>query len=236
MELIELKNIWESVNLTIIENDSIDEITMLKTIRKKSHSQISKIRRVLTFKLIIGSFATLVIVSSAVISILSPHKTSIISSIYNDILSDFFTEKEVVANSFITPLEFTLIVSTLAIFMLIMLHYNYLAFKKIKEIQSSALSLNDSLNKVVKIVENIMKLNVNFGAISITLIGAWIAYLFMYYDKDFLFDIHLLYLLKYIIIIFIMAFIIELIGQKMKFSRYVKRLKSYQKTLDQEKD
>ena len=67
--------------------------------------------------------------------------------------------------------------------------------------KSSALSLNDSLNKVVKIVENVMKLNVNFGAISITLIGAWIAYLFMYYDKGFLFDIHLLYLLKYIIII-----------------------------------
>jgi len=236
MKLNELKDIWKSVTHNAIEKDAVSETTILKTIRKKSTSEISKIRSTMQFKLIGGSFATLVVLFSAVVSITFPKKTNLIEAIYSRISSFLFSEKSNLLGSLFTPLEYTLLLITLALFIIIMLHYNYKAFKKVKAIQSSSENLNSTLEKVIEIVENVMKLNVNFGTLSITLMGTWIAYSYLYRDNDVQFDSNLLYLFITIIISLILFYFIESFGQKIKFGRYVKRLKSYLKSLEQEKN
>ncbi len=216
MELIELKMIWQSTNASTLERDFVEEHVVSKTIHKKSNTEISKIKRVMRFKLVFGSFISIMMILFAIVSILKPMKITFLNSIFS------------------SPWEYTIFFSSMALSIGAMVFYNYKAFRVISKFQASSSNLMESLSQVIRVMENTMKLNVYSDAIMTPIIVTWITYMKVFNERGLTLKAEIIVLVIVPFLTFCFSYYFQRFAQKLKFGNYVNRLKSFLRTFEQE--
>src|SRR6056297_1045769 len=72
MDLIELKSAWDLLQEDVINNDKVDDEKLRESIHSKSKSEISKIKRGLQVKFVIGSASIVLAAAFALLSMIKP--------------------------------------------------------------------------------------------------------------------------------------------------------------------
>ena len=208
MELLELKSVWGAVVDETISKEKVDEFVVEKSIKKDSKSVLTKIKRVMYFKFIIGSLSLLIGFVMFIGSFINPERFTFYEAIFD-----------------LTDNRIFLI--TIIAFMSAMLSWNFKAFRQIKHFEARARNVKESLRKFICIMGRTIKLNVYSGAAFNSIALGWIFYL-LNNKKDFIkgsFQITLVVILVTIVgaVIF---YYISRYEQKVKFGNYLNQLKS----------
>ncbi len=215
MELLELKSIWNVVIEETISKDKMDEFVVEKSIKKESKTVLAKIKKVMYLKFAVGGLSLVLCVVMLIGSFMEPEKFTF----YENILD--LTDNRIFMATFI-------------LFMSMMLSWNFRAFREIKNFQTIATSVKESLGRVIGIMERTIKLNVYFGALFNAMVLGWVFYL-LNNKKDFFMstiEVVLATALVFLIGIFLFYFLSSY-EQKIKFGNYLDQLKLYLKDLQE---
>jgi len=217
MELLGLKTIWQSITANTIEKDIVEERFVSKTIHSKSNAEVSKIKRVMLFKLVFGSLAGIMTILFAILSITNPAKVTFFNSIFS-------------------PSEYTIFFGSMALSISVMVILNYRAFRVITKFQTSSTNLKDSLARVIKVMENAMKLNIYSDALMTPIIVTWMTYAKVFSERELTLKLGVIVLVVVPLLTFSFSYFFQSYSQKLKFGNFVSRLKSYLKSLEREKN
>lgn len=207
MELLELKSVWDTVLEETISKERVDEFVVEKSIKKDSKSVLAKIRRVMYFKFSLGGLSLAVAVVMLIGSFINPVKFTFYENIFDVIDNRIF-------------------LATIILFMSAMLFWNFKAFREIKQFETSAGDVKESLKRFIGIMGRTIKLNIYSGVAFNSVALSWITYL-VNNQKGFvegMFPITLMVILATIAgaVIF---YYLSRYEQKLKFGNYLNQLK-----------
>ena len=208
MELLELKSVWNTVVDEIIPKDTIDTFVLEKSIKKDSKAVLGKIKRVMYFKFIFGTFSIIFGSVLFIGSFINPDKFTFLKTIFSLIDHQIF-------------------LVTIIAFMVTMLIWNFRAFYEIKQFESKTTNIKVSLEKFIGIMAKTIKLNV-YSSIAFNSVAlGWIAYL-VNNKKHFIegtFQTALL-VAAVVMVSAITFYFLSNYEQKLKFGNYLNQLKS----------
>ncbi|MGB3468232.1 MAG: hypothetical protein WBA74_23300 [Cyclobacteriaceae bacterium] len=214
MELLELKSVWDVVVKDTIARDHVDDFVVAKVIKKDSKALLSKIKRVMYAKFVLGG-VTLVAGIVMVIGLFAePDKFTFLEKIFS------LTENKV-------------FLSSVVLFVAGMLSGNYFAFREIARF-NYGVNLHTSLQRFIKIMEQTIKLNVYSGSIFNSVALTWIFYAFTYRNEPFQWNISGFGSVMIVsVLAFIVMYIISRYEQRLKFGNHLDQLKSQLKEMEE---
>ncbi|MDA3944294.1 MAG: hypothetical protein PF694_12235 [Bacteroidetes bacterium] len=211
MDLIKLKSAWTILQQDVINNDKVDENSILNAVHSKSKSEISKIMSGLHFKFIVASISVLVAISLALLSILSPTTNPL----------DFI----------FSPVESATFFFVMALTVSVIVYFNYQAYSHIKSIQRSSLNLKDNLKRFIDTMNKAIALNIFSDTFMTPIIFAWAYYAYAFKDHQLAFDLRTAMLFVLPVLIGVISYFVQRFMQHLKFGKYLKRLSCYLKSL-----
>nr|WP_321233799.1 hypothetical protein [uncultured Psychroserpens sp.] len=217
MELLELKSIWNIVTEEAIKNHMINEYEVKTTIQKDSKTTLSKIKRVMKLKLFIGSLVGVLTLLFSIVSIVKPNEIAFFDFAFS-------------------PKEYALFFIIMFVGMLFMVIHNLKAYKVLLEFEKSSEDLKNALTKIIKVMENAMKLNIYSDAFITPIVVTWITYAKVFSEREMTFKLGIIVLVVIPLLIFCFSYFFQRFAQKLKFGNYVNQLKSYLKSLEEEKN
>ncbi len=215
MELAELQVAWNTINTSVIEEDRLDEQAVSQLLRKKSNAELSNLKRALHFKFIMAGTISVICIVAAFLSFAYPE--------------DFHPLDFLFSAS-----ETTLFYITLAIALLTMLRFNLRAYREIKIVQSSTLSLKESLQRVIKAMETAISFNIYSDTFMSPVFFTWFYYAIAYKNHALSLDLRALILVCVPIVVGLFSYYFQRFMQQMKFGNYVDRLREYLEEVSQE--
>lgn len=102
MELLELKSVWNSVIEEASSHEYIDENKVANTIKKDSKNILSKIKRVMYFKFVFGSFTLAASALMFIGTFIIPKKVNFLEDVFT------ITENKLFLSSIIIFISFML--------------------------------------------------------------------------------------------------------------------------------
>ena len=214
MELLELKSVWSIVAKETIKNHIIDDYVVKTTIQKDSKTTLSKIKRVMKLKLLMGSLVGILTLSFAILSIIKPNEITFFDFAFS-------------------PKEYTIFFIIMFLAMFFMVAHNFKAYKVISEFEKSSEDLKTALTKIIKVMKNAMKLNIYSDAFITPIVLTWIVYAKVFSTRDMTLKLGVIVLVIIPIATFLFSFFFQRFSQKLKFGNYVNQLKSYLKSLEE---
>ncbi len=211
MELLELQLAWQSWSDQDIQNYRVDETVISQSLTKQSQSEIALIKRAMRIKFFVGGLAALTAIGLSLFSWIKPVEL------------DF------------SPVEASALFAVLALSIMIMLSFNYRAFLGLQKVQASSLDLKSSLSQVIRLIRNVMNINVYSDALMTPVLVVWITYANISTRGEFLWNKHGWILAGLALGLFCFSYFFQRYTQQLKFGRYVDRLQSYLDTLEKEK-
>ena len=158
MELLELKSLWDIAVEDTISKNSIDEFAVTKTIKKDSRTVLSKIKRVMYWKFLVGGLSLIVCSTTLIGSFVEPEKFTFYESIFDTRDNQTF-------------------LITISIFLAVMLTWNLRAFHDIRHFESRVNNVKESLKEIIDIMDKTINLNIYSGVVFNSLALGWIFYL-----------------------------------------------------------
>ena len=215
MELADLKTIWDQATADISTNAYVDEGLVDKTIRKRSVAELSKIKRGFFLKFTFATVVILICASSTIMTLTFPEE-------FNPL------------GSFFSPLETTIFYATMTFSLAAMLWFNHRAYRRLKALEGSSDNLKKYLHQFISSMESAIRFNIYSDTFMSPIMLTWIFYVYA-------FKVHPLALNQRFVLLFILplvigtfAYFFQRFSQKLKFGRYVNRLKAFLDELNQE--
>lgn len=215
MELTELKSIWELISADFLTKHSVSEGIVIETIRKKSNTEISKIKRSMLWKLGLGALSTFIIIALLIVTIIESKGFKILRVSLN-------------------TTEASMFFGSLALSILVMLWFNYKAYRKIIRFQFLKYNLRESLQAVVDAMETAIKVNIYSDTVLTPIVITWLFYMNYYKNRPLEWNNGALYLILLPIAVGILVLYFQRFIQKVKFGNYVNNLKAYLESLKKE--
>lgn len=211
MDLIELKSTWDLLQEDVISNDMVNEESLMTSLHSKSKSEISKIKRGLQVKFVIGSVSILFAAALALLSMIKPA--------FNPL--DFI----------FSPMESAAFLGIMAITLAAMVVFNLRAYAQIEAVESSALNLKENLQNFIKAMKKAIAFNIYSDTLITPIIVTWIYYGYAVQGHPFDINLRTAFL---IILPILTALLSNLLGrfmQQLKFGKYLDRLCGYLESL-----
>ena len=207
MDMIEIKSAWTLLQEEVIINDMVNENEIFNSVHGKSKSEISKIKRGLHLKFIIALLSVIAAIGLAV--------TSFTDSSFNPL--DFI----------FSPVESTIFFLAMALSVSVLVYFNYQAYRQIKGIQHSSLNLKENLRSFIKAMRKAIAYNIFSDAFITPIIFAWVFYAYAFKDHQLGFDLRTALLFVLPVLVGFLSYFFQKFMQRLKFGRYLDRLKSY---------
>ena len=205
--MIEIKSAWTLLQEEVIINDMVNENEIFNSVHGKSKSEISKIKRGLHLKFIIALLSVIAAIGLAV--------TSFTDSSFNPL--DFI----------FSPVESTIFFLAMALSVSVLVYFNYQAYRQIKGIQHSSLNLKENLRSFIKAMRKAIAYNIFSDAFITPIIFAWVFYAYAFKDHQLGFDLRTALLFVLPVLVGFLSYFFQKFMQRLKFGRYLDRLKSY---------
>ncbi|MEQ8242374.1 hypothetical protein [Fulvivirga sp.] len=211
MELAELKSSWKIADAT---SEFVDETLISKAIHKKPAGELAKIKWSLHFKFIFGGSAALICTVFTFLSIA-------------------YHQKFTPLDTHFSSLETTLFYGSLALSLLIMIWFNYRAYRQIQIVLTQPDSIKSTLKRFIKSMESAIRFNIYSEALMSPIFITWLYYAYVFDNRTFDWDVFGLVLLLLPFAIGAFSYYFQRYAQKLKFGNYLSRLKSYYEGLDE---
>jgi NADH:ubiquinone oxidoreductase subunit 6 (subunit J) len=214
MELLELKSVWDTVINETTKKEQLTEFEVANTIKKDSKNALSKIKRVMYFKFIIGSLTLSISLLMLIGTFVIPEKVN------------FFEE-------FFNINENRIFLSSIIIFIGFMLSANYKPFIEIKQFNRSSENIKNSLKRFIVIMEKTIKINIYSGAIINSTLFTWVFYAVAFKTEPFSWNLKGFIFIAVPFITFSLFYLLGKYEQKIKFGNHLKKLKSCLKEIEE---
>lgn len=215
MELLELKSVWKAVIDESILKDTIDTLVVENSIKKDSKSVLGKIKSVMYFKFIFGTFSVLATSVMFIGSFINPDQFTFLETICS------LTDNRI-------------LLATIIAFMTAMLSWNFRAFGEIKQFERNTTNIKVSLEKFIGIMAQTIKLNVYSSMVFNSVAIGWFAYL-LNNTQHFIEGTFQITLVVAVVVMVsaITFYFISSYEQKVKFGNHLDQLKSNLYDLDE---
>lgn len=213
MELTELQSVWSLINAEIESRELVDEQMVSTTIRKRSNTELSNIKRSLHLKFVMGSVVTLISAGATIASVWFPEKFQPLDFLFNST-------------------ETILFYATLTVSLSTMLRFNYRAYREIQSVQTSAVDLKTALERFISVMTTAIRFNIYSDTFMSPIFFTWFYYAYAFQDQMPAWDLRTLMLVILPLAVGIFSFFVQRYLQYLKFGRYLNRLKSYLETLE----
>jgi len=211
MELIELKNAWDLLQQDVISNDSVKEEKIAMSIHSKSKLEISKIKRGLHIKFLVGIVSIVFAAALAFLSILKPALNPL----------DFI----------FSPVESAAFFGLMVLSIGAAVYFNFQAYSQIKAVQSSSLNLKDNLERFVHAMKTAIAVNIYSDTFIAPIIFTWGYYAYAFRDQPFDTDVRTALLFVLPILIGVLSYLLGSFLQQLKFGKYLACLNDYLESL-----
>jgi hypothetical protein len=211
MDLIELKSAWNRLQQDVISNDTVEEDKIITSVHSKSKSEISKIKRALQVKFVLGTISILLAAALAFLSGINPALNP---------LDFIFSPTE-------TAAFLGLMASTLAA----MVYLNLRAYSQIEAVESSAMNLKENLRHFISAMKEAIAFNIYSDVIITPIIFTWAYYAYAFKDHTLDFDVRTALLFILPILVGQLSYLLGKFIQHLKFGKYLDRLSSYLESL-----
>lgn len=215
MELLELKSVWKTVIDETTKKEQLTEFEMANRIKKDSKNALSKIKRVMYFKFIIGGLTLAVSLLILIGTFTIPEKFNFFDTIFN------ITENRIFLSSII-------------VFISYMLSSNYKPFIEIKQFSRSSENIKDSLRRFIHIMEKTIKINIYSGALFNSALFTWIFYAFAFKNEPFSWNPKGFILLAIPFVTFTLLYLWSKYEQYLKFGKKLNQLKTCLKEFEED--
>lgn len=207
MDLIELKSAWDLLQKDVINNDKVDDEKLRESIHSKSKSEISKIKRGLQVKFVIGSASIVLAAAFALLSMIKPA--------FNPL--DFI----------FSPVESAAFLGIMAITLAAMVVFNLRAYTQIEAVEFSALNLKENLEHFIKAMKQAIAFNIYSDMFITPIIVTWVYYAYAFRDHPLDTDLRTAFLFILPILSALLSYLLARYMQQLKFGKYLDRLYGY---------
>ena len=207
MEFTEFKSSWNLLQQDVITTDTVDKSTIKTSVHSKSKSEISKIKRGLHIKFVIGSVS---IVFAAALSLLP-----LLNPAFNPL--DFI----------LSPTETAAFLGVMALSLAAMVIFNLRAYTKIEAVETSALNLKENLQHFIVAMKKAIAFNIYSDVLITPIIITWAYYAYAFEGHTLAFDGRTALLFILPILTGVFSYLLGKFIQNLKFGKYLSRLSSY---------
>lgn len=211
MDLIELKSTWDLLQEDVISNDKVNEERLMTSLHSKSKSEISKIKRGLRVKFVIGSVSILFAATLALMSMIKPA--------FNPL--DFI----------FSSVESAAFLGIMALTLAAMVIFNLRAYAQIESVETSALNLKENLQQFIKAMKKAIAFNIYSDTLITPIIVTWIYYAYAFQDHPFDTDLRTSFLIILPVLTGLLSYLLGRFMQQLKFGKYLDRLSCYMESL-----
>ena len=207
MEFTEFKSSWNLLQQDVITTDTVDKSTIKRSVHSKSKSEISKIKRGLHIKFVIGSVSIVFAAALALLSLLNPA--------FNPL--DFI----------FSPTETAAFLGVMALSLAAMVIFNLRAYTKIEAVETSALNLKENLQHFIDAMKKAIAFNIYSDVLITPIIITWAYYAYAFKSHTLAFDGRTALLFILPILTGVFSYLLGKFIQNLKFGKYLGRLSSY---------
>lgn len=211
MDLIELKSAWNLLQQDVISKDTVDEERILTSVHSKSKSEISKIKRGLQVKFIMGSLSIVFAAALAFLSIINPALNPL----------DFI----------FSPVETAAFLGIMALTLAAMINFNLRAYTQIESIESSAMNLKENLQHFIEAMNKAIAFSIYSDTFITPVIVSWAYYTYAFREQPLDADFRTAFLFILPILAGVLSYLAGRFMQQLKFGKYLDRLNGFLESL-----
>ncbi len=215
MELSQLKNIWESANSQLDEEFRMSKEEFRVSIRKRSNTVISKVKRIMKFKIIMGTICIFLLLFVG------------INLDWREVGDEF-----ILGVPLSNP-ELLILYGFLAVLVLLLSLYNLFSYRKIIAYQRSSFDLKKSLSEIIAVIKNIIQLGIITDVIGMTCIAFFLLYIQLYKYQTIQSDYPMLIILLGTLITPFFVYRLTKFLQFRKYGNYLQALETYRDELEE---
>ncbi|WP_424989370.1 hypothetical protein [Flagellimonas sp.] len=207
MDTMELKAAWDVFHQHVLHQDTVEKDVILASVHHKSKSKISKIKRQLQLKFLMGSISLICATTLAVVAG---------NAMESNPLAFVFT-----------PKESLLFFSSMALAIALVLYHNFRAYAQIKAIQSSVMNLKGNLEAFIATMERAITFNIYSDTLLTPIIFTWIYYAYAFKDSTLGYDLPTALLFVWPLVTGVSIYFLQRFMQHLKFGKYLAQLRYY---------